>query len=52
MKGLLVAVIVLAVALAVVTLAFVAAALAVVRKLRRIRATRDSQFLLRGDSVR
>ena len=52
MKGLLVAVIVLAVALAVVIFAFGAAALAAVRKLRQLRATRDSQFLLRGDSVR
>ncbi len=52
MKGLLVAVIVLAVALGAVVLAFAASALAVGRKLRQLRASRDSQFLIRGDSVR
>ena len=52
MKGLLVAVIVLAVALGAVVLAFAASALAVGRKLRQLRANRDSQFLIRGDSVR
>ena len=52
MKDLAVAVVVLSVALALVICCFAAAALVVGQKLRRLEATSDNQFLLRGNSVR